>query len=359
MGFLTLFKQKEKDYLILDVSTYSIKGLIFSPAERKIKKYSCQKIERSGVVNGRDFEFEVIKNSFQKISKELNFSKRVPNLKVKITFSPDILKARLIEIRIKREKEGRIEKKEKEEIYQEVFFRAKKQAEKEAFQKFNWLAQEIEIVKVEIIEEQISGYLVPTILGQRGEDLVFKVLVIFFQKDWVSWLNILRKILSIKEIEICHEVEGLVRYFQEINDSGKIFVDIGQKSTAIFGFKETLEFIEEFSIGGEEFTKLLKEDLGINEREAEVLKEEFSQEKLSVGAQKKIEGILKKGLENWLESFERMVKEKFLSFSGEILLFGGGSLLPQIRTSIQNSKILKVRGFEVRAIPLFLLTLTI
>ena len=359
MGFLNLFKQKEKDYLILDVSTYSIKGLIFSPAQRKIKGYSCQKIERSGVFNGRDFEFEVIKNSFQKIIKELNFSKRIPNLKAKIIFSPDILKARLIEIHIKREKEGRIEKKEKEEIYQEVFFRTKREVEKEISQRFNWLAQEIEIVKVEIVEERISGYPVPTILGMKGEDLVFKVLIIFLRKDWSFNLNILRKILPIGEIEICHEVEGLIRYFQELKDSGKIFVDIGQNNTAIFGFKETLEFVEEFQIGGGEFTKLLKEDLGIGEREAEVLKEKFSQKKLSVGVQRKIEGILKKALENWLESFEGIIKERFPSFAGKILLFGGGSLLPQIKNSIQNSKILKIKGFEVRAIPLFLLTLTI
>ncbi|RLC40010.1 MAG: hypothetical protein DRH33_01315, partial [Candidatus Nealsonbacteria bacterium] len=61
----------------------------------------------------------------------------------KITFSPDILKARLFEIHIKREEEGRIERKEKEEIYQEVFFRTKRKVEKEISQRFNWLAQEI------------------------------------------------------------------------------------------------------------------------------------------------------------------------------------------------------------------------
>jgi cell division ATPase FtsA len=354
MNFLNFFKSKnnfgvKNEYLILDFSQNSIKGLIFEGEKKLIKKFFCEKITPYGVFNGKDFEREVIKKTADKIIKNLGIKNEISKLKTKVTFSPEILKGRVFKITFKRKGGGKkIGKEEQKEIYNKVFWEAREKLSKEIFKNTKARTlQEFQILNQKIIEERISGYKVSSILGFKGTQLSFKVLIIFISKNHLKFLSFLKKIFNFRESDIFHEVEGLIKYFCSSDSFSQVFVDIGKRVSAIFGFKTELEFIDEFQVGGHNFTKALVENLGLPEAEAEILKEQFSKNQLSEKVRKKIEKILKSPLDLWLDSFQKKIKENSRSFSlfpQKILLFGGGSLLPQIKQSIKGSEILDAKN---------------
>jgi len=91
----------------------------------------------------------------------------------------------------------------------------------------------------------------------------------------------------------------------------------------------------EIDKGGEDFTEELSQTLGIDKEFARVLKERYSSGDLSQGSAERLREVFSQQRRAWQQ--EGLVH----SFSSPIFLFGGGSLLPEIKKSFQGARVLK------------------
>lgn len=324
MGFWDFLKtKKEEDFLLLDFGTGAVKGAVFTKgAERNtIKRYGSERIERFGVFDGQEFERDIVKRATGKLYKSLG--ENPENLQKIISFPPYIVKARAYGVNLRRETPGeKIGEKEKREIHRSVFWEIER---RENF-------QDSQILKRRILRERISGYRVPSILGFKGKDLKIEVLILFAEQDRFQFLETLKKDLNLEDSLIFHQVEGLERFLEFQNKESGIFVDVGHRNTLISVFKEGLRMVEEFQVGGYDFSERISDVLGINKDEAESLKEQFSENRLSPSVRQKLEEIISPVLEKWQRSF----REK-LHKTGKVYLLGGGSLLPGIKRKIEEA----------------------
>lgn len=360
MNFFTKIKiktKKEKEILLLDFSRGSVRGIIFEVGKKnKILNFQSEKVERFGVFDGKDFEIDVVKKAANKVIKDLGGETKIFELPKILGFSPDILKAEFFDISFKREPwKGKITEEEQEEIYKFVL----NESERKFFEK-NGREKEVEIFKKRIIEKKISGYDVPTIVGFEGEELKFKILIVFAFKIYAEFIRELKKDLRLEGAEIFHSVEALndlALSGLQIFDKGnyKMFLDVGEKNTLICLFREGLKLVIDFQIGGYDFTKAIMREFNVREDEAEAIKEDFSNGKLSPPVSKKIKEIILPVLNLWQENFTRSIKDKMGPFEVvvELRLFGGGSLLSLIgETVLEKLKIKKYDFFLADHLPL-------
>jgi len=342
MKFFRLFKQKNKEFLVLDLSPSSVKGLVFEKKEGKnlIKKFARESIERFGVFDGKDFEFEIIKNAVDKVLGNLGIKNRPSQFYGIVGISPSILKIKILKADFKRDRESeRISKREQKEIYQDVLKKVESKLFKEIERKKGMIASDFHVFKKLILEEKISGYEVSSIFGLRGKDLTFKVLIIFCQNKYFDLIKKLKETLPLRRFNIFHEAEGLIKVYKPDENPNRIFVDIGEISTLIFFFGKTLEHVEEIPMGGYDFSRELSKILNLTETEAESLKERISKDQLSAGVKEKIEKFLSPMLDVWLSCLKKKIRgsrRDFYPFSQKIFIFGGGSLLPGIKKSIEK-----------------------
>ena len=367
MKFLRFFKQrKQKDFLVLDFGTSSVKGLIFEKREKVnlIKKFSMGEIEKFGVLSAGDFESAIVKKATQKVIDELGIQKRISEMPILVGFSPKILKARIIELPFKRKNKGqKITREEEQRIYRSVL----KEAEKQVFDQFQEesgiIPQDLEILKKEVLENRISGYDVRSLSGHMGENLDFKILIILGLKDNLKIFQQLKTFLGSKDINPFHEIEGLCSIAARNENLTGIFLDIGKEFTQIFSVKKGVEWIEEFPTGGAIFTREICQNLGLTEKEGEDLKQRFFKNQLSEGVRQRIENLVSETSKIWFSQLKEKLKKKaklYSPFPGTFYLMGGGSLFPDLKKVLEEEsfgdlplpQVLKVNFLRIEDLPL-------
>ncbi len=348
-------QQKEKFFLSLDIGTEAIKAVIFQEKNSKIAILadSLQYFEKYGIFNGRNFEMDIIKRaivkSIDELYKDLSFSLIKKELKNKIKkqkrwqvllgISADKLKARIVFQNFLRENpHQKISKEEEKIIFQEVV----KQAQQKIFQKFSKefgiLPIDIHLNSIKVIGIKIDGYNVPTLYGYEGKNLQFKILITFLLKYYLENIKRIFGSLEIEILKIIHPAEHLSILYKNERRNG-VFIDVGGSITQIFLVENNdLEQIDEFEGGGKNFSEILSQNLGIDEETARILKEKYSNRLLSIEAAQKIKKIFGSEQRNWylnLKNKIEKIKRKEL-FTSNIYLFGGGSLLPEIKEVLEE-----------------------
>jgi len=354
INFFNFFKRKDK-YLVLDFGQSSIKGLILEKEEKAIviKKFGAEEIKKFGVFTARDFESDIVKEAAKKTLRDLSSFNKTPDLTSIVGGFPEILKTEVFDLSFQRKKaEKKIGKAEEEEIYQSILNQENNFLEK--IQKKHQQTTRVEIIKKKIIEKKISGYPVPSLLGLRGKKLNFKILIVFaFEKD-LKFLKSILTSLGLKKPLIFHEVEGLIKLTKKKNIENRIFVDIGGRTTQIFVFKKGLDSINEFPMGGYDFTKAITNNLKTTEAEAENLKQRMTGNQLTGSARKEIEKIISPVIEDWGKTFFKTLRGKnksFIALPQKVSFFGGGSLLPQLRKIVEKENF-EIEGLDSNDIPL-------
>jgi len=366
----TFFKKskiKDNYFLALDIGTEAVKALIFkiTPENSKDKAlsqpkkkiiilgYDVQYFGQYGVFDGRDFETEVVKKTISKAIEEARknlFSSllerkikdRIENQKkwpVFLGISANTLKGRIVwQVFYRKNIQEKISEKEEEKIFQEVLRKAKKEVSQRFAQKFGILPVDIHWISLKILEMKIDGYFVPKLCGFEGERLEFKILAIFLTKHY--WENI-KKILENSEVEILgvvHLAQCLPYLCQGEKENG-IFIDVGGDVTQFFLVRNgSLQQIGEFAGGGRAFSQALSQNLTIDEETARALKERYSAGTLSIGTTGKIKELLSEEQKNWYLNFKKYFKmfNHKRPFPLNVYLFGGGSLVPEIKEILEE-----------------------
>lgn len=337
---INLFKKRGKPFLILDIGTEAVKSLIVRKEGKKIVVLGTgiHYFGKYGLPRNDDFGMDAvcraISGSIQQASRNfviVSEKKDLKKLPVLISLSADILKSRIIWQRIEREKESRISKSEEERILQEVRFKAKKDISLKFSKESGILPSHLHWVKIKVIETKINGYSVSRFSGCNGRDLEIKVLGIFLAKQYFKIIQKIADKLELKIPKIVYLDKGLtINFSKKLKNA--VFVDIGGSVSQIIVLKQgVLERINEFKIGGQIFSKALSEALGIDYDSARVLKHKYANGLLSREVEQRIKNIFLEEKVAWDKKFGQ----------ANVYVFGGSSLLPEIKTTVIYPKHLK------------------
>ncbi|MBI2113077.1 MAG: hypothetical protein HYT50_00645 [Candidatus Wildermuthbacteria bacterium] len=184
----------------------------------------------------------------------------------------------------------------------------------------------------------IDGYEVPRVQGFQGKEVKCSVLATFLLRSWKEALEAFRKSHTSKEFVLLHEAQALQKFALAKNMSGT-FVNIGDLLTHAVGIKEgNVLFVKEFPVGGDRFTYLVEQMLGMNAATAREFKETYSKGKVSEAMKKRVQDL-------FLPEASRigiMIQESLQPYPALMLdpvyVFGGGAQVPDIAKAISQEK---------------------
>ena len=343
-SFFKIKKGKKQSFLVLDIGSQGIKGLILEKEDKqkKVKRFASKSFEKFGAFQTVSFEKDLLEKNLSQVLKELKPGSRSLPETILIGLSPEILKGRIIASSFKRDNpEKVIEEKEKNIISDWVLNEAQKKAAEAFREKSGISVNEFQALRKKIIERKISGYKVPSILGFKGEIFDFEILVVFTLKNYFRIFDILKKSLNFERITFIHKGEGLISWLKNKKNFSGTFIDIGSRFTQVFLVEDgLLKWITEFEGGGDIFTQTLSENIGLSQKEGEDLKLRFSKGELSSGSQKIIRELLYPPLNSWFKTLKQELEQgsnKFhFVFPPDFYLFGGGSLLPGLKRILKK-----------------------
>lgn len=344
----SFFKKKEKPFLVLDIGTEAIKTLLLEKKNKElvVLNHSLYYLEEYGVFNSNDFETEIIKkglaHSLETITKG---GKHLNNLAVLVSLPPDILKAEIIFQLYKRDNDLKISKKEEKFIIKKVLDKSKKQISARFAEDSGIMPEDIYWIKFSIIEIKINGYQVSNLCGCKGNDLEITVLAVFLPKGYFKKIQKIFDDLNLKISKIAHLVEIFHNNGLGQKIKNGVFIDLGGKFIQGFLIKDNnLKQISGFKNGGYEFTQRLSETLGIDHNSARSLKERYGDSFLTQEVKAKVRDIFSPEKKIFQEHLEIMSDR--IRSSSQIYIFGGSSLLPEIKESVKHSKIIRPRNLK-------------
>jgi len=313
---------------------------VFEESGQKIKILgsSLEYFDRYGIFDSRDFETDVLKKAISRAIKNLGKGEEM-NKSVILGLPAHILKARVIRQSLKREEPKKIiiDEKEEKEIFQKVLEKAKRNICQIYSEQSGILPEDIQFINLKILEMKIDGYLVPAIQKYEGKTLDFIILATFLPNYYLKKIKNIIESLGLTIKAVIQNAQGLNSYINENTD--KIFLDIGGTITQIFLVKGgVLEKIDEFPIGGQIFSKAISEKLGLRETEARILKERYSKRELSKESSERIKEIIWFPCQIWFRNLKLKLKEMTARhpLPLNIILFGGGSQLPDVQDILKN-----------------------
>jgi len=352
-------RKKDKFFLVLDVGTEAVKALVFKRKNGRtfVLGSAVQYFEKYGVFDSKNFEAEIVKKAILKAIEQAHqsfiFSPKGGEIKVRklnlkkvpilVSLPPNFLKGRIVERFFKREKTSRlkISRSEEKNIYQQCFKEIQEEISRQFNKEFGILPEDIKWVTFKILEMKIDGYSVSKLQGYEGKNLELKILTTFLPKYYFENIEEIFEDLKLNIFKIAHPVESLPILFGD-RKGDIILLDVGGQISQIFLIRGgSLRQINEFKNGGEVFSQKLSETLGIGEESARILKERYAGGALSPESGKRIKEMFSEEKRAWYEDLSRAIKEIKLKElnSLSISLFGGGSLLPEIKEILENNKI--------------------
>lgn len=339
-------KEKNGIFLAIDLGTETIKSLIFKKEKEKniILGASLKDYYALGIEGERIFEKEKIKEAVSEVISQAQKQAKVKakDCSVVLRVPGSFLKERIVLHSFQRKNHQRIiDRKEENSIYQKILKEGQEKISKEIFQEIGILSQDLHFLDFKILERKIDGYEVEKMEGFSGQNLDFRTLFVCLPKDYFKNIGEIAKSLKLHHLGTISEVENLHSAFS-IQKITAIFLDIGGRLTKIFLMeKGEPQAVESFEMGGEIFTQKLSQALGIDKAQAEDLKIRYAQRVLSDEVRKRIREPLSLIGQTWFNSLKLKLKE--ISGKGKgifpsiILIFGGGSLLPEIKEILESN----------------------
>ena len=343
----SLFKKREKPFLVLDIGTEAVKALLLKKENSKlvVLNHGLQYFEKYSVFNSNDFETEFVKKAISKSIKQIFKEKKdLKGISILLGLPANILRAKIISQSFKRDKESKISKSEERFIIKEVLNKSKKQISYKFAQKYGILANEIHWTNFKVTEIKAKGYPISDIYGCEGKDLEINVLAIFLAKNYFEKIQIIFKDLDLKIAKIIHLAEIFQNNLSQEIKKG-LFIDIGGEITQAFLIENSnLKQVREFQFGGQEFSEKLSESLGIDQESARILKEKYADNLLTEKVKAKIEEMLLSEKKIWQQYLEVLIKKT--EASSDAWIFGGSSLLPEVRECLRRAKIIYPKSLK-------------
>ncbi len=347
---INLVKKRPKWGLALDIGTEFVKALVFEleyEDKRGVKKRaiikgaSRQRQGLSEMHSGAILDIERVLLNCEEVINRASEEAGIFPKKVILGIAGELVKGIVTRLEIQRKRpEKPINLKELEQI-------SKKAIEKALSQVRNQISLErgnedidIRLVNSGICDLKIDGYKILNPVGFRGKNLILDIFCAFAPLVHLSSLETIATELGLELIGITAQPYAVSQTFSENPEFGAIFIDIGGGTTDISVVRQgAIEGTKMFALGGRVFTKRIAQVLDLPFEKAEELKINYSVGKnLDQKIKNKLREILLEDAKVWLEGVILALSEFSLIdyFPSQILLCGGGSLLPEIKEVLKD-----------------------
>lgn len=347
ISFPVFKKKKEEIYLALDIGTETIKSLIFKRegVRNIILGADLKEYYSFGIQDGVNLEEGVIGEAILEVVNEARKQAKI-GIKSYITFlrlPGNILKERIVFNFFQRKNPKKIiDRTEENEINKKILNQGQQKVSQEIFQESGILPKDLHFVDFKILERKIDGYQMNQLMGASGKNLIFRTLLISLPKNYLENIKKITKNLSLDNLGIISEADNLNQAFSDKKITA-IFLDIGGRFTQIFLMRDgQLQALNGLEMGGENFSQKLSQVLGIDKAQTEGLKIRYSQRTLSEEVRKRMKEIISAGCQSWFNNLKLKLNEIYQReakiLPPTVLLFGGGSLLPDIEEILNEGK---------------------
>ena len=324
-----------KRFLALDIGDLYFKFAFFEKKAQQLRAVLWGAEELSAIFWRRPLEriWPTIQQKYVSWKKEESSVE-----KVILTFSPSIFKAVLMPLGWERKNpQSEINKEEEQSIEKGAFHKTEEKMKEILFKSHGIAASDFVLQNLEILTMSIDGYRVSHLQGFKGTAIEFQFLGTFLPLEYAQRIQSLIFQYQLGKPVFIHEVQ-LMHAFAAMRKKDALFIDLGDKITQIAVVKGgELLFIKELAWGGDILTRHLEDVLGMKENIAREFKEQYAAGKLS-------EDLRKKVRELFLPEVKKLVilvEESMEAYGGvlplEVLIFGGGSLLPELIESFKEN----------------------
>jgi cell division ATPase FtsA len=368
------FKKKEKKdefFISLDIGEEAVKSLLFKikEGEKEVSVISLglgylEKMTGAILPSQKIFRLEAgISESLKEMRRNLCFSladksikeaaEKIKKWRAIVYFSPVFFKARTAKKFFTRHNpKTKINNAEAREIYSKVVGEAKAELLKSIVSESGIMGSDIYWIDFKTQDINIDGYSVSDIFSKNGKQIEFSFFASFCLKSQME--KITKAVLKsgIETISFAHPAQNMGALSR---DAGKaVFIDVGEEATQFY-FTDENKILRagEFAIGGGVFTDAISKNLGIDQDSARALKEKYSARNFSEGGAAKLKDIFSGPKAAWKEELIQKAAQgaEFSLAANKIFIFGGGSLIPEIKQALLEITSKKSEGNEAAFTP--------
>lgn len=342
MGIFDFLKKPNNYGLALDIGTEFVKTLIFEVKDGKATVVGVGKVRQrlgdmqAGAVRDIRGVIDTCEQAIEVAEKEAKISAD----KAVLGIAGELIKGVTTVVHYTRvDPEKEITFAELSKIIQRVQDEAFKQARELLAEETGYPSVEVKLVNSAIVEVKIDGYRVNNPLGFKGKEVKVGVFNAFAPLIHLGALQTIADELGLDVISIAVEPYAVARAYSQEGDYSAIFIDIGGGTTDVAVVRKGgVEGTKMYGLGGHAFTHRIASDLSLSFSEAEKLKIKYSAGSLKKEKEAEVRQALRGDVEVWSEGLNLALEE----FSEEILpskifLCGGGSLLPEIKTTLEKN----------------------
>jgi cell division protein FtsA len=236
----------------------------------------------------------------------------------------------------------RIDLPELKNIIQKIQWKAFDQARRQLAWETGRSEIEIKLINALITDIKIDGYRVTNPLDFQGKEVSISIFNVYAPLIHLGALQSIVSKLNLDCLAIAAEPYAVARALNLDSKTGAIIIDIGGGTTDIALIRQIgLEGTKTLALAGRAFTKRLSQQLSLGLTEAEEVKIGYAQQQLSQAVCRKIREIFKKDLKVWLAGVALALEEfpQTEPLPNQILLCGGGSLLPGLKKVLEGSPV--------------------
>jgi len=347
-------KSQPKAIVALDLGTENVKAVLFTVEEKQ--NMNGEVVGKRGIIKGVGkihHQIGDMKSSITDIASVVRNAKQAILIasqeaglqpqQLVMGIAGEFVKGATSTMSYKREdSESKINVSELRNIVHKLQWRSFAEIRKNLSEETGYPEIDVKLIHSSIVEIRIDKYKVANPLGFQGKEVQMSIFNSFAPLNHYEALQNIADDLELELLSIVSEPFALSRCFDfEEGELSNIFIDVGGSVTdiavvingAVIGTKM-------FGIGGRTFTKRLAMELNISFDEAEKLKYAYTADKLEAKSKKIISDIISDDLEVWLEGVVLALSE-FHPLNGlptKILLSGGGTYLPEIKTTLNTRK---------------------
>ena len=344
--FLGTKKIENRYAIALDIGTEFAKSLIFKVEEDKgiIVGTGRQRQKLSDMQGGAVTDIQgVVRNCQKAIERAAEQAKIMPT-QVIMGIAGELVKGNTTTIKYTRpDPKAGITLEE----LKDIIVRIQKRSFDRARQILAWETghQEIDVklVNAAIVDVKIDGYKVTNPLGFQGRELQVGVFNAFAPIVHLGALQTISAELGLDLLSIVADPYALARSIgpKESTEFNAIFIDIGGGTSDIAVVRQGgVEGTKMFALGGRSFTKRIAQVFGCSFEEAEAKKLKYSAGELDKEDTEFIKNALATDCQVWFSGVELTLEEfsQVELLPSRILLCGGGTLLPEIQKTLEDTK---------------------
>lgn len=342
---MAIFGKKNKvdinSFLSLDIGTEFVKVLDCNIREDNIEIVGFGKERQpiNAMKGGVITNIGSVVNTCRKAIEQSLDTKECPQ-KVVLGIAGELVKGINIKINYERENpENKIDENEIKRILDKVHDTAYNEAIKKFEEMTGSEKTEVKLINATITDTFIDNYRIATPLNFQGKKVTLNVFFVYTPliikgalDDILSQLDLTPIIIAVQPFAISRTIKG-----SRDNNFDAIIIDIGGGTTDIALINGGIfQDTKMFALGGRTFTKRIVKDLSLSYDIAEKTKIDYSEMELDKQTTLKVKDSIKKDLDLWISGVEISLEEieNIKTYPDQILLCGGGSKLPDIRSKL-------------------------